>query len=141
MVAALLRAGAEYLSDEFAVLDRDGRVHPWPRRLALRRDDGGVDRPTAQELGGRTASRPAPAAGVAILQYRAGAALRLEALSPATGTLGLLGHAVAARRRLAMVRASLATLSRRASIVESARGEAEETAPVLLDWLESAAAD
>jgi hypothetical protein len=141
MVAALLRAGAEYLSDEFAVLDPGGRVHPWPRRLALRRDDGGVDRPTAQELGGRTATEPAPAAGVAILQYRSGAALRLETLSPATGILGLLGHAVAARRRLPMVRANLAALSRRAAIAESARGEAEETAPALLDWLETVAVD
>jgi hypothetical protein len=30
-VAELVRAGATYYSDEFAVLDSRGRVHPFPR--------------------------------------------------------------------------------------------------------------
>ncbi|MFN8625355.1 MAG: hypothetical protein U0587_05160 [Candidatus Binatia bacterium] len=33
LVTALIRAGAGYYSDEFAVLDRFGRVHPWARPL------------------------------------------------------------------------------------------------------------
>src|SRR5262249_31072298 len=37
LVAALLRAGAKYYSDEFAVLDAAGRVHPWARPLRMRR--------------------------------------------------------------------------------------------------------
>src|SRR6476469_10330058 len=37
LVRALLAAGATYYSDEFAVLDAKGRVHPFPRRLSLRR--------------------------------------------------------------------------------------------------------
>ena len=30
LVAELVKAGAEYYSDEFAVLDAEGRVHPFP---------------------------------------------------------------------------------------------------------------
>ena len=41
LVAALLRAGATFYSDEFAVLDREGNVHPFPRLLSLRRPEGG----------------------------------------------------------------------------------------------------
>ena len=40
LVKALLRAGAEYFSDEFAVLDTEGRVHPYPRRLSIRQPEG-----------------------------------------------------------------------------------------------------
>ena len=36
LVRAWLEAGATYYSDEFAVLDRDGRVHPFARPLAIR---------------------------------------------------------------------------------------------------------
>jgi len=36
LVAALVRAGATYYSDEFAPLDADGLVHPYARPLSLR---------------------------------------------------------------------------------------------------------
>jgi hypothetical protein len=38
LVAELLRAGASYLSDEYAVLDSAGRVHPFQKPLAIRAD-------------------------------------------------------------------------------------------------------
>src|SRR5262245_9461677 len=37
LVAALLRLGATYYSDEYAVLDGRGQVHPYARRISLRR--------------------------------------------------------------------------------------------------------
>src|SRR6266700_1389758 len=36
LVAALVRAGATYYSDEYAVFDARGRVHPYARKLSLR---------------------------------------------------------------------------------------------------------
>src|SRR4029077_6709070 len=36
LVQAWLGAGATYYSDEFAVLDRTGRVHPFTRPLSIR---------------------------------------------------------------------------------------------------------
>ncbi len=36
LAAALVRAGAEYCSDEYAALDADGRVHPYPKPLSVR---------------------------------------------------------------------------------------------------------
>ncbi|HBY94397.1 MAG TPA: hypothetical protein DEP84_10620, partial [Chloroflexi bacterium] len=36
LVAEFVRAGATYYSDEYAVLDRRGYVHPYPRPLAIR---------------------------------------------------------------------------------------------------------
>ena len=60
LVAALVQAGASYYSDEYAVLDADGRVHPYARRLSIRSDGG---EPTQErhvgELGGVAAEESA----------------------------------------------------------------------------------
>src|SRR5215210_1449652 len=40
LVAALVRAGAVYYSDEFAVVNRDGLIVPFPKPLSIRDDDG-----------------------------------------------------------------------------------------------------
>ena len=40
LVAALVRAGATYYSDEYAVIDTQGRVHPYPRPLMIRTETG-----------------------------------------------------------------------------------------------------
>ena len=46
LVAELLRAGATYYSDELAVLDARGRVHPFPKPLAIReKGDASGERP------------------------------------------------------------------------------------------------
>ena len=36
LVSALVKAGADYYSDEYAVLDHRGLVHPYPRALRVR---------------------------------------------------------------------------------------------------------
>ena len=51
LVAALVRAGASYYSDEYALVDGDGRVRPYPRALSLRR---------ARGAGARRARAPRP---------------------------------------------------------------------------------
>lgn len=38
LVAELVRRGFVYFSDEYALIDREGRVHPYPRPLMLRKD-------------------------------------------------------------------------------------------------------
>ena len=58
LVAELVRRGAPYFSDEYALIDADGRVHPYPRALLLR-DGSGYDQPRlATELGGTVAHEP-----------------------------------------------------------------------------------
>src|SRR5262249_26128145 len=53
LVAALVRAGATYYSDEYAVLDSRGRVHPYPKPISLRQARDVPPRlVTAEDLGG-----------------------------------------------------------------------------------------
>ena len=59
LTRALVRAGASYYSDEFAVLDRKGRVHPYPLPLRLKTGEGPGSRviPLAG-LGGEVGTKP-----------------------------------------------------------------------------------
>jgi hypothetical protein len=91
LVAALLRAGATYYSDEYAVLDLRGRVHPYPRRLSIR-EEGRLwrRRCCAVELGSRSGIKPLPVGLIAITSYKAGARWRPRSLSPDLLETGLV---------------------------------------------------
>jgi hypothetical protein len=134
LVAALVRAGATYYSDEYAVFDARGRVHPFPAALSLRGGDG--ERPTrhaAETLGDGPGTRPLPVGLVAVSQYREGGRWRPRRLTAGQGVLALLANTVPARERPA---AALATLQRAlvaAPVLKGIRGEASEVADVLLE--------
>jgi hypothetical protein len=98
LVQAWLEAGATYYSDEFAVLDRTGRVHPFARPLAIR--DGSTAparRVPASALGAETGTTALPIGLVLATSYRAGARWRPRRLTPGTALLALMRHTVAAR--------------------------------------------
>ena len=140
LVAELIRSGASYLSDEFAVIDARGRVHPFAKPLSVR-GSGGCDRhvrrPRAEDLGGRSATRPLPVGLVVLACHTPGAAWRPETLSPGQAVIEMLAHTVPARLRPA---ASLQALERavgRATLLKGDRGEAAELAPCLLRLLEA----
>ena len=99
LVAALLRAGATYYSDEYAVLDSNGHVHPYARPLRLRQPGGRAAARSAPELGGRLGARPLPVGAVAMLRYQPGACWRPQALTPGRTLLELLGNTVPALSR------------------------------------------
>ena len=98
LVQAWLKAGATYYSDEFAVLDRAGRVHPFARPLAIR--DGSTaltHRVPVAALGAETGTTPLPIGLVLVTSYRAGARWRPRRLTAAPTLLALMRHTVAAR--------------------------------------------
>jgi hypothetical protein len=138
LVAALVREGAAYLSDEFAVFDGEGRVHPYARAIALRQPGGTRGWIPTSALDGRLAAGPVAPARIAFLRFAAGAVFRPRPVSPGQTVLGLLRHAVAARRRLALARAVLVPVARTVPAVRSLRGEAREVAARLLEDLVSA---
>src|ERR1700694_728848 len=129
LVKEFLHAGADYFSDEFAVLDASGRVHPFARPLSMRTDQSqsqGRMRITAGELGAEAGSEPLPVALVVLTQYKPGAHWRPRVLSSGKGILGLLANAIAARTQPERALATLERMIRRAQVLESARGAANE---------------
>ncbi len=133
LVAALVRAGATYYSDEFAVLDQDGQVHPYPKPLSIRlADSGGTRETTAQELGASVGARPLPVNLIAITSYSPGASWRPEQRPATAGALALLSNAVPARERPQQSLHAVRQAAADAITLEGERGEAESTAPALL---------
>jgi hypothetical protein len=143
LVAELVRAGATYYSDEYAVLDQHGRVHPFARPLGVR-DGSGISstKLPVQALGGRTGTRPLPAGLVVVSTYEPGGTWEPVPISPGQGALALLNNTVPARRKPQAVLDALHQVVACARILEGVRGEASVTAPLILAmsrdyWLES----
>ena len=98
LVQAWLEAGATYYSDEFAVLDRAGRVHPFGRPLAIRDSSTGLTRRIAAAvLGAECGTTALPIGLVLVTSYRPGARWRPRRLTAAPALLELMRHTVAAR--------------------------------------------
>ena len=139
LVAALVGAGATYYSDEFAVIDEEGLVHPYAKALSLR--DGGVEQThhPVESLGWTPGSEPLPVGMIAVTSYRPGAEWNPRRLSSGEGAMALLARAVPARERPAQVMRALSRATAGAIVLESERGDASELAPLLLGELEQAA--
>ena len=137
LVAALVKAGATYYSDEFAVLDREGRVHGYPRPLSIRPSNGQSGRQVHdRDLGGVEADESAEPGVVVLTHYRPGAAWLPQQLSPAQGLAALLAMTPAARDHPVESMQTLRRATTGATIVEGERGEAGPTAAALLELLD-----
>ncbi len=139
LVSALVRAGAVYYSDEYAVLDEEGLVHPYARPLSIREPDSYVsdDRPV-ETFGGVTADGPVPVGLIAATRYRPDADFSPERRSAGKGILTLLANALPARDRPAQALAAARRAASTAVVLEGERGEAEAAAQALLEIAGSA---
>lgn len=134
LTAELVRAGATYYSDEFAVLDSEGRVHPYPKPLAVRGEGFRQRKVSAEEFGGDgAATKPLPVGLVVVTEFREGARFRPRALTPGQGSLALLANAIPARLRPLEVLETLAKVVRSAAVLRGRRGEAAEAARRILE--------
>ena len=134
---ALVQAGAVYYSDEFAVIDADGLVHPYPKPLSIRHHDGTgrTTETSAAALGAATGREPVPIGLVAVTSYRPGATLGPEPLASGAALLALLTHTIPARTRPGQAMAALKLAVQGAAAWKSERGEATETARAIIDSL------
>jgi hypothetical protein len=132
LVTELVRRGAAYFSDEYALVDAAGRVHPYPRALLLRDGPGG-DRPVlATDLGGSVAREPARAALILGLDYRADASFTVRPLSQGDGVLLLLRNTPQALVDQPWILAPLERVAAAAACYAGRRGEAGEAAAAIL---------
>jgi hypothetical protein len=135
LVAELVLAGATYYSDEFAVLDERGRVHPYAKPLAVREGGRQTDR-GVEVFGGQAGAKPLPVGLVVLSRYVEGARWRPRALSAGRGVLALLDNTVSARREPARALNALREVAVRAPVLKGTRGEAAETARAILALLD-----
>jgi len=139
LVEELLRLGATYYSDEYAVLSETGRVYPFARPLSVRSKRARhpiAKRNDPLEYGAEVGTKPLRVGLVALTKFKPGATFRPRLVPEGKAVLALLENTVPARRR---PRKSFQTLKRvvaDALVVKGSRGDAREAAEALLRRLE-----
>jgi len=134
LVSKLVQAGARYYSDEYAVIDERGLVHPFPRPLGIRRPkEFETSRVDVSALGGTAGSRPLPVRLVISTSYKEGARWRPRQLTPGRGVLELLANTVSARSQTKLALATLPKAVRSAEVLKGVRGEADEVVERILE--------
>ena len=144
LVAELVRRGASYLSDEYAVLDDDGLVHPYPKPLSIRPRDTTFasshlpqTETPASALGAATAAGALPVGLIVATSYRPGATWSPETRSSAQGALLMMSNALAGREDPRRVLRAVRRAAADTVTLEGERGNAAEVADDLIGRLAS----
>jgi hypothetical protein len=133
LTAALLRAGSNYYSDQYAVFNSEGRVHPFARPLWLCTGASGCPvRYRAEELGAKPAVQALPVGVVVLARYCQGARMQLAPLTPSVAPRELMAETVCARSHPAAALMAIQNATESAWILKGIRGEAEEIVRLLL---------
>jgi hypothetical protein len=134
LVREMLRLGATYYSDEFAVVDNSGLIHPFARPLGIRDDSShSQTKYTAEVLGAASGVKPLPMGMAVICKFETGAQWRPAPLSQGQGALELLANSVAVRSQPHHTLSRLQKLAKQAVFIRGTRGEAREAAVSILN--------
>jgi len=133
LVSKLIRAGATYYSDEYAVLDERGRVHAYPRPLGMRQPGSyETKKVPAGKFGGKIGSKPLSVGLVISTSYKTGRRWRPRQLSQGEGVLELLANTVSARSQPELALTALPKAIKSARVLKGPRGEAAEVIDSIL---------
>jgi len=137
LVRELAKRGAQYFSDEYALLDLQGQVHPYPRALMLR-DGTDVQQPTLpEELSLSTGTQAVRAALVLTLTRTHPGACELRRLCASEGLIYLLRNTPHVLSERPEILAPFKAAAAHAVFYEGSRGEAAEAAEEILRLAES----
>jgi Rps23 Pro-64 3,4-dihydroxylase Tpa1-like proline 4-hydroxylase len=137
LVSELVRLGAMYYSDEFAVLDDSGYVHPYRRPLVLRDEVIGTSHDLRLQWEGMPAE-PLPIGLIVVAPYQPGATWRPNIIRSARAVLPIIEGAVLARQESARILRIAARIAPRLVTLQGVRPEATETAAQLLELVDDA---
>lgn len=135
LTAALVQAGAVYYSDEFAIVDRNGIVSPYPKPLSMRKRGSRESLQVeigVEHFGGKQGVEPLPVKLVVITKHQPRARWRPEVLSAGQAILELLKHANNSLRHPQIVLPVLQKIAENARVIRSPRGAAEICAAAIL---------
>lgn len=135
LVAEFVRRGALYYSDDFTILDKNGLVHPFPRKLSLR---GIIDEHrqvdfAVEELGGRRGTEPIPVGDLLLTKYKKKGKPKLTEVSRGEGIMAGLENSLSVRQNPVQVLKVLSKALENARIYKSNRNEAGEFIDIYFD--------
>jgi len=137
-VKTLTEAGATYYSDEYAVLDDRGYVHPYPKTLSIRsqKDSYSQIEYPVEIFGGVKGEMPIPVGMILFTEFEEGAEWLPEMLTQGDGLLNMLSHTISIRYNPNFAIKVLNKTVNRAIIVKTKRGEAKDFALKALRFFE-----
>lgn len=138
LVAEFLKQGAQYFSDEYAVFDESGVVHPFPRDLSVRVDgDRRVVRETRpEELGAEISTTPTRVGFVLITHFDQFAVWAPERLTLGNGIKEVIAHTISIKYNTPFGLKVLNAAFENAIIFKGARAEAARLAESVLSMLD-----
>lgn len=136
LVAALLRAGCSYYSDEFAVLDPQGRVHPFPRDLSLRDGYVPAGRYEASAFGSSIGRVPLRIGSIVVTWFEAGGRTLMDTVSSGKGALALIANALFVSGHSAEGVSAICRGASGSAVFKGPRGDATATAHLIVQSLD-----
>jgi hypothetical protein len=138
LVVELVKRGAVYYSDEYAVLDEDGLVYPYAKKLSIRGiiDDFQQLDFAVEELNGKRGIVPLPVGAVLLAEYEKGSCAKIKVQSRGHGLMEILGHSFALRQNPEFVLSVLSEMVKYAIILKIKRGEVVEFVDFFLEYID-----
>lgn len=135
----LVKRGAIYYSDEYAVIDQTGFIHPFPKDISMR---GIIDNQTQVEIapesiGGTVGKKPVTAGLIVITEYSERSKWRPKTLTAGRGFLELITHTVPIRQNPELAVTALRKMLEGAFIIKSRRGDAGKTADAIIKLIKA----
>lgn len=136
ITAELVRRGASYYSDDFAIIDKKGLVHAFPRTISMRDENFRTFDITPESLGAAKGQPPIPVGLVLFTEYKPKAKWKSRISTAGQGVLDIIPYALSFRRNPEFCLLVLNSVAASAIIASSPRGTAEEFARLILDFVD-----
>jgi hypothetical protein len=127
LIWALVNSGAKYYSDEYAVFDNNGHVHPFPVPINLRAPEARGWSVAADRIG----TEPARTNLILFAEYRQNGKWDPIVLTPGQTVLRLIQNSLSMRRNPSGVLRVFKTVALTTKAFTGERGEAD----TVIDWL------
>ena len=141
LVAELVRNGAEYYSDEYAILDHEGLVHPFARPLSMRTDGKSIVETATpiSELMGVSGENPIPVGVVLFTRHFPESTPKYEFMTTGQGVVEIIAQTIAIKRNTVFAINVLKKALTGAIIVKSPRPDAGSFARTFLEFVDNTA--
>jgi hypothetical protein len=139
LTIALVQRGAVYYSDEYAILDSGGFLHPFPKMLSVRGvidERRQIDYPV-EKFGGVAGTEKIRVGMVLVTDYKPRARWNPVVLSPAKGIIETIQNTVPIRQNPQFTLEVLNKIAREAVFVKSKRGDVSKSADLILEFIDT----
>jgi hypothetical protein len=140
LTAEFAKLGATYFSDEYAIINKNGELLPFPKTLSIRKPNEYTQKETlVEDLGGKRAGldESVKVELVLLAKYKKSTKKwNPKELSPSIAMLELMKHTFPVRTFPEIVIKNLHNLIKNAIVLKGNRGEASEFARQIINYLE-----